>query len=551
MIPTRILTTRLTEPALPVIVLRSLVKRMARVALHSRIWFGLMIVHAQGTEYFVDNTSGADSNIGESPKHAWKSLQRASTHPYQVGDTLSLRRGTSYQGALKLSVKGTSIKPFIISAYGDGELPRIDASGELAGILLIDCHGVHLSDIEISANRVEGSKLVEKTFGVYVQSLDGGFSNILIEDLKIHDVYATKASKLGPRHPFTSLGIGIGIWGKEMDSSQVEVRNCDIRRTGFKAIELKHVQHAKVLDNFMQHIGGPGIQPSRVKDLLVSGNVVEGSGSSHDPRMHARGSGIWPWGSERVLIEHNKFMHARGRGDSCGIHIDFDCRDVVVQYNLSYDNEGGFVEILGNNHNCAYRYNISVNDGSRQKGVNRAFQEGKVLWASGFAGRGKLKNGPYNSYIYNNTVFVKEGSRTCMSISPSTDGLLLANNIFYILGETLKVDGDQTSNRNTKVPDDPAFVVSNNLVTHASIFPEGLIFERINELVGDPQFKNPGGVELDDYIPKNSQLIRDAGIEIKKLAGDKIGLKVGLSVDRDILGNPILGRPDIGAIEIK
>ena len=32
----------------------------------------------------------------------------------------------------------------------------------------------------------------------------------------------------------------------------------------------------------------------------------------------------------------------------------------------SYNNEGGFAEILGDNINCGYRYNISVNDGYRE-----------------------------------------------------------------------------------------------------------------------------------------------------------------------------------------
>ncbi len=517
----------------------------------SLVGYVVFSVQAYSAQYYVDSERGTDANAGRSPLNAWQSLERASSHAYIAGDVLNLCRGTRFKGGLKLTVSGTEKQPVVIRSYGEGDLPAIDATGELGGVHLIDCHHVHVRDLEITANRKGCTKKVKKTFGVYLQSLDRGFSNILISDLKVHDLYATSTTKFSGRHPASSLGIGIGMWGKEMDSSHIVVRNCDIRRTGFKAIEMKYVQHVEIQDNFMKNIGGPAIQPSRVKDLLVRGNVVEGSGASLDPRMHARGSGIWPWGSERVLIEHNKFMHARGPGDSCGIHIDFNCRDVVVQYNLSYDNEGGFVEILGNNYNCAYRYNISVNDGARRKGVNRAFQEGKVLWTSGFAGRGKEKHGPYHSYIYNNTVFVKEGARTCMSFSPSTDGLLIANNIFYILGETLDVTGDQSTSRNIKVVEDPVYFVSNNLVANASVFPEGLPFGRIRELIGDPVFKNPGGSEAEDYTPDNTELIRDAGIKIEKLPGDGIGLKRGLDVSHDILGTPIRGLPDLGAIELR
>ena len=506
---------------------------------------------AYSASYYVDSVGGADTNAGTSPADAWRSLERASAQAYEAGDMLRLRKGTEYAGSLRLSVSGAEQQPIVICAYGEGELPVIDATGELGGVHLIDCHYVQVRDLEITANGKNHPNKVDKTFGVYLQSVDGGFSNILIRDLKIHDVYASRTTKFSGRHPASSLGIGIGMWGQEMDSSHIVVRNCDIRRTGFKAIEMKHVQQVKILDNFMENIGGPAIQPSRVKDLLVRGNVVEGSGSSFDPRMHARGSGIWPWGSERVLIEHNQFMHARGGGDSCGIHIDFNCRDVVVQYNLSLDNEGGFVEILGNNHNCAYRYNISVNDGSRRKGENRAFQEGKVLWMSGFAGKGTKKNGPYHSYIYNNTVFVKKGARSCMSFSPSTDGLLIANNIFYIQDEPLNVVGDQAQIRNIKMPENPIYIVRNNLIAHAAVFPDGIPFESSQEIIGNPEFKNPGGFKLEDYIPQNAKLIRDAGIEIEKLPRDEVGLWLGLKVEQDILGNSIQGCPDLGAIEIR
>ena len=109
---------------------------------------------------------------------------------------------------------------------------------------------------------------------------------------------------------------------------------------------------------------------------------VHSSGSNDDSRKWGRGSGLWTWGSSDIIIEHNHFLHANGPADSAGCHIDFNCSNVVVQYNFSAYNAGGFCEILGNNYNCAYRYNISVNDGHRVKGENRAFQEGKTFWLS-------------------------------------------------------------------------------------------------------------------------------------------------------------------------
>lgn len=67
---------------------------------------------------------------------------------------------------------------------------------------------------------------------------------------------------------------------------------------------------------------------------------------------------------------------------------------------------------------------------------------------------------------------------------------------------------------------------------------------------GNPDFVNPGGAGIADYIPQNTSLILNKGIEIPLLPGDGLGLLPGLAVKFDILGNAIVGRPDMGAIEL-
>ena len=52
---------------------------------------------------------------------------------------------------------------------------------------------------------------------------------------------------------------------------------------------------------------------------------------------------------------------------------------MIVENNLSRNNAGGFIEILGNNYNCSYRYNVSINDGHRVKGKNGAFKRVKFF----------------------------------------------------------------------------------------------------------------------------------------------------------------------------
>lgn len=91
----------------------------------------------------------------------------------------------------------------------------------------------------------------------------------------------------------------------------------------------------------------------------------------------------------------------------------------------------------------------------------------------------------------------------------------------------------------------------NNLYRFQNTLPANLPVQDSMPLYGDPGFTFPGGLKATDYIPSNAALIKNKGIPIEKLPGDSIGLTLGLTVKKDILGNPISGKPDMGAVEMK
>ena len=64
------------------------------------------------------------------------------------------------------------------------------------------------------------------------------------------------------------------------------------------------------------------------------------------------------------------------------------------------------------------------------------------------------------------------------------------------------------------------------------------------------QFFNKGGSEIKDYTPTHKQLVQDKGIVISKIDGDDKGLYLDFEIKEDLLGNPIIGLPDMGAIEL-
>ena len=291
------------------------------------------------------------------------------------------------------------------------------------------------------------------------------------------------------------------------------------------------------------------MQMSRVRDMTVRNNVINGSGSTRDTRNWGRGTGLWTWRSEDVVIEKNAFLNANGPADSAGVHIDFGCRNVIIQYNLSANNAGGFYEVLGDNHNTAYRYNVSINDGYRVKGEDGADQAGKIFWLSGYVGHKKKETGPFNSYFYNNTIFVDEGILARMALARTAEGVLIANNIFYIRGNSDVLQGRKYQ-RDRSGGDSGRVVFTNNLFLRPDNWPAATGISDSAPIIGDPGFAFTDAMKIADFRPTNLELVADRGIAIEPIPGDALGLPDGLAVSHDILGNRIDGLPDLGAIEI-
>lgn len=68
-------------------------------------------------------------------------------------------------------------------------------------------------------------------------------------------------------------------------------------------------------------------------------------------------------------------------------------------------------------------------------------------------------------------------------------------------------------------------------------------------IFGEPGFLADEYQEISYLRPTNAELTRDQGIKVESLLGDPYGIRIGLAVSKDILGNPITAQPDMGAIE--
>lgn len=524
---------------------------------------------SKGANYYFNAQDGNDTHSGRSPGEAWKTLRPLADIRLRPGDSLLFAAGQKFTGMLDLdAVAGKKGKPIVVTAFqlnGSPERPLLDAGNALYAVRIRNASFIELRHLEITANLPYTAGAAGKNdmrCGILVEiTEEEDFRHIVLEDLRVHDVYyhpkgfKRSAAEIRTANGTQSYGWGIRFINQSKTGTlrQVKVAGTEIfhvSHTGLKFTANRGgISQVEVMQCRVHHTGGPGIQLSGVEEGHIHHNQVSYSGSTADSRNWARGSGLWTWSCTGILIEHNRFENANGPGDSAGVHIDFNCNDVVVQYNFSANNAGGFCEILGNNYNCAYRYNISVNDGYRIKGKDGAFQEGKIFWLSGYQGDNKPKAGPYNSYFYNNTIYVAENIVPRIAVSSSSSGILIANNLFYFESPAIKVAGDQKKSE-VDSSSVPYVLFTNNLYLRAGSWPADLSLQDAAPVWGDPGFRQKAGFTAKDYIPGNKELVANRGIEIKKIPMDKVGLRIGLKVEMDILGNKVSGLPDIGAIEL-
>lgn len=522
--------------------------------------------------YYFHPSEGNDLNSGTSISEAFQSLSQIKSLQLKPGDSLFLASGDVFNEPLELiGVSGSENHPIVVTSYlnNSTEKAYIKTKGHLNAVLIENSSFVEIHNLDITAgsNSKQQEQVGKMRCGVLVSTTKTGvFKHIYLSNLNIHDVFYQTEGFTRPKGEVnTANGTQAYGWGIRFINntdgammSNIKVENSTVKNVAHTGIKLTSrldgglhgITDFQLKNNKVLQTGGPGIQMSGVSKGHIFNNNVNKSGSDDDSRKWGRGSGLWTWGSSDILIEHNRFTNSNGPGDSAGAHIDFNCKNIVLQYNFSANNAGGFCEILGNNYNCAYRYNISVNDGHRIKGEDGAFQEGKIFWLSGYNGN-KPQSGPFNSYFYNNTIFVGKNIIPKIAIHNKAKGVLIANNIFHFEQPAEIVKGDQYSPAKDGGWQVESVVFKNNLYLDDSTWPQALPLQDENPYYGDAYFKNQAGLNVSDYIPQKQQLIKNKGIAISKIPLDSIGLIYRLKLETDIQGNPINGLPDVGAIELE
>jgi len=448
------------------------------------------------------------------------------TATFFPGDKILFKRGVEFEGMFAPRGKGTEQAPIRIDVYGAGERPRIDGGGkQQAGLLLKNPAYWEVNGLDITNTDGTDEDQGEK-FGIYVliDSEEGVYSHIYINDCYIHDVNGKVAGKRRG---------GIHVHIKKLETSLIDdlrITNNRIVRVGGVGIgndsSCERVEYGEkeseghylwtrvyVAGNYVDHTGRNSIIARVSKDAIYEYNTLANS-SRYDT-----GHSIFCFNTDGIKIQYNEAYGNVGSEDKDrgGFDADYNCVNTFIQYNYSHDNMWFCGIMKRRNRNVVVRYNISQNDKAG-------------IYFYGFEKNQEARD----IHIYNNTHFVGKGLDVCVFPEGRTPiNSRFENNIFYFEEQGRwgkNSDGINTSFRNN---------LYFNIEPHKS---------ETRGITADPKLIRPGsaGTDIDlktmkgllGYRPGPGSACIDAGVAIDNNGG------------KDLLGRKVTsGKADVGALE--
>ena len=508
------------------------------------LFFCFGLSYSQNTYYFSSST-GNDSNLGNEA-NPFQTISKLNGLVLVTGDKILFKKGDTFIGQIVVSYSGTEGFPIVYDSYGAGDLPILTASNgnngipdPLSTIKILGKQYLEFRNLRIENERfdaIAGSPN-DQSFGIYVQSFktlptSGNFEDAVLfkhfrfSNLKVQNIYSVNSVSTAFNNIYSS-----GIYFIDAFVNDVIIEDCsftDIERCGIWL--RRYVSDAIIRNNNFIDTGGSGTIISVSKRVLYEKNLMRFTGSDSDSRMTKRGSGIWVFGSDDVVAQFNTSQHARGAGDSSGMHVDYGNTNILYQYNYLEDSAGGFCETLGDNDNIIWRYNISVNEGTVDRGgVNR------LLWVSDYAYVPKKST---NVFVYNNTIYQGTNYKNSIGdseISLKATSLNFINNIIYL--EASAKLGVLAYLFDVNVPN-----FASNILFGGTIKSNFKTLDATRKEV-DPKFSDIGRRHFSGYkLLSNSPALGSALSFVEPnfpLAGTGVFAAITSNASKDIFGNPV------------
>ncbi len=482
---------------------------------------------AWARDYYVSPT-GEDSNPGTLTE-PWRSIAKVNDTRLQPGGCVHFQGGRTFTGTVELGPddSGAADREVIVTSYGEGR--AVINGGHGSGLRARECERLIVRDLDFigsgrkSGNTQDGVCILDVR-GVQIDRIKvSGFRG---SGLRLDGVTGARITNVYTREN-GAAGLTVGY---DKRSKGVYIGRCVARNNPGDPC------------NLTNHSGN-GIVVGNAQNVTIE--YCEAANNGWDmPRKGNGPVGIWAWNSDRVVIQFCISHDNKSPGDDGGgFDLDGGVTNSILQYNLSYHNDGpgyflcqypGAPDFKDN----VIRYNISQDDGVKN---NR--RSGIDIYSS--------SPNTSDCQVYNNTIYNRHGTAVGFGGLPMPN-VVFRNNIFICTGNVISGDaprGRFEGNLYWSADGrDLSFDGHRSLREWAQATGQEKIGDEIVGKLLDPMLTNPGTAAITDPAAL-------AGLAAYKLRPDSPCLGAGIVIqdngDRDFWGNrvPKSECPALGACE--
>jgi hypothetical protein len=435
--------------------------------------------------YYV-NASGNDNNAGTKNK-PFQSIDKINSLHLTAGDTVYFKSGQVFNGSLliTLGVSGTQKKPVVFTSYGRGH--AVINAKDSVGVKVYNGAFIRLQHLTVVGSGRKAGNTQNGLF--FINSKEIKVEDLDISGFQKSGLMIYSSQNIVANHVFVhnngSAGITVeGPYGKT-DARDIKILNC------------RAENNAGDPTNLTNHSGN-GIVVGNCKNVMIDNCTATNNGWDM-PRIGNGPVGIWAYEADSVTIQHclsynNKT--SKGGADGGGFDLDGGVTNSVVQYCMSYGNQGSgycIFQYWGATpwyHNV-FRYNISENDGTVSDS-----QGGLYIWNSS-----DDEKQFYDCEVYGNIIYNSKVAAIAFSEKSESKGIRMYNNLFIGKDSLIKGKdkiGDVKYLGNDWWSVDKGFNIDGirDLTTWA--LKEGQE-EKNGKVIGlniKPEFKNPGNTTI-------------------------------------------------------
>jgi hypothetical protein len=445
--------------------------------------------------YYIDNETGDDKNPG-SVKKPIKTISELNNRLQTNPANIFFAGGQIFDETLLLKdIHGVDSVPIVIGSYGEGR--AVINGGDKESIRIENCNNIRIYNLDLKGsgrkegNTTNGLQLVNST-GCVVEDLRAeGFQKSGVDLYNCKEISVLKVIAYGNGF------CGINIMGSHQDSSgNILIKDCKAEN---------NPGDPTMLDNH----SGNGILVG-VSDSVIIDHCTATNNGWDMPRQGNGPVGIWTWQSDHVTIRYcisYRNKTSKGGKDGGGFDLDGGVTNSLVEYCLSYENEGagyGLFQYWGASDwsNNVIRYCVSINDAHTTEGAGSFF-----IWNGSNESRQLA-----DCYIYNNVAYSISAPVVSFENASEHQNFVFSNNIF--LGSGQMISG---KNIGSKLTGNVWRSFTDTVLTGPFITD-----------ITDPYKLNT----LEGFKLQSGSPLRDSGVKIKSMYGFDPPLK-------DFFGNPV------------